>query len=269
MASYNKTVDFLAKDSLLTGNPAKKVKGSEIDTEFNNIATADADNVKSSALGSGVGTFLATPSSANLAAAVTGETGSGALVFATSPALVTPALGTPASGTLTNTTGLPVATGISGLGTGIATALAVNVGSAGAPVVLDGALGTPASGNLANCTGYPNAFTATFTSSAQTITSGGALSIAHGASAKPKIVVAYLVCQTDEQGYVAGDELFVNVGSDETYSLGHGFALTRSTTNLEIRFGSDANVFAMPNKTTGTRANLTNASWKIVFSAFF
>jgi hypothetical protein len=38
-----------------------------------------------SGLGTGVATFLATPSSANLAAAVTGETGSGALVFATSP----------------------------------------------------------------------------------------------------------------------------------------------------------------------------------------
>ena len=57
-----------------------------------------------SGLGSGVATFLATPSSANLAAAVTGETGSGALVFATSPTLVTPALGTPSSGTLTNCT---------------------------------------------------------------------------------------------------------------------------------------------------------------------
>lgn len=42
----------------------------------------------------------------------------------TSPTLTTPALGTPASGTLTNCTGLPVATGISGLGTGVATFLA-------------------------------------------------------------------------------------------------------------------------------------------------
>lgn len=50
-------------------------------------------------------TFLGTPSSANLAAAITDETGSGAAVFATSPTLVTPALGTPASGVLTNTTG--------------------------------------------------------------------------------------------------------------------------------------------------------------------
>jgi hypothetical protein len=46
-----------------------------------------------SGLGAGVATFLATPSSANLAAAVTGETGSGALVFATSPSLTTPTLG--------------------------------------------------------------------------------------------------------------------------------------------------------------------------------
>ena len=43
--------------------------------------------------------------SANLAAAITDETGSGALVFATSPTLVTPVLGTPTSGTLTNCTG--------------------------------------------------------------------------------------------------------------------------------------------------------------------
>ena len=106
-----------------------------------------------SGLGSGVATFLATPSSANLAAAVSDETGSGSLVFATSPTLTTPALGTPSSATLTNATGLPVATGISGLGTGVATALAVNIGTAGAPVVNGGALGTPSSGTVTNLTG--------------------------------------------------------------------------------------------------------------------
>lgn len=77
-----------------------------------------------SGLGTGVATFLATPSSANLAAALTDETGTGANVFATSPTLVTPLLGTPTSGTLTNCTGLPIASGVSGLGTGVATFLA-------------------------------------------------------------------------------------------------------------------------------------------------
>ena len=57
-----------------------------------------------SGLGSGVATFLATPSSTNLRSAVTDETGTGSLVFATSPTLVTPVLGTPTSGNLSNCT---------------------------------------------------------------------------------------------------------------------------------------------------------------------
>jgi hypothetical protein len=67
-----------------------------------------------SGLGAGVATWLATPSATNLATAVTGETGSGALVFATSPTLVTPALGTPTGVVLTNGTGLPLPTGVVG-----------------------------------------------------------------------------------------------------------------------------------------------------------
>jgi hypothetical protein len=77
-----------------------------------------------SGLGSNVAAFLATPSSDNLRAALTDETGTGAAVFATSPTLTTPNLGTPSAATLTNATGLPVATGISGLGAGVATFLA-------------------------------------------------------------------------------------------------------------------------------------------------
>ena len=40
MTDYTKSTNFASKDSLLSGNPLKIVKGSEIDTEFNNIATA-------------------------------------------------------------------------------------------------------------------------------------------------------------------------------------------------------------------------------------
>ena len=76
--------------------------GTKINTDLDTIdALFDAGPVLKvskggtgiSSLGTGIATFLGTPSSANLAAAVTGETGSGALVFATSPTLVTPTLG--------------------------------------------------------------------------------------------------------------------------------------------------------------------------------
>jgi hypothetical protein len=77
-----------------------------------------------SGLGTDVATFLATPSSANLASALTDETGTGAAVFANSPTLVTPALGTPSAVVLTNGTGLPISTGVSGLASNVATFLA-------------------------------------------------------------------------------------------------------------------------------------------------
>jgi len=48
MSNYTKTTNFATKDSLPSGNPAKIVKGTEIDTEFNNIAVASATKLNSS-----------------------------------------------------------------------------------------------------------------------------------------------------------------------------------------------------------------------------
>lgn len=68
---------------------------------------ADLDSWAGVTRASGFDTFAATPSSVNLKTLVTDETGSGALVFATSPTLVTPILGTPTSGALSNCTSYP------------------------------------------------------------------------------------------------------------------------------------------------------------------
>lgn len=112
--------------------------------------------------------------SAGTAIETVAKTGSGSVVCATSPTLVTPVLGTPSSGTLTSCTGLPISTGVSGLGSGVATALGTpslaNFNSmlsdadfatlAGSETLTNKtlvapALGTPASGALTNCTSIP------------------------------------------------------------------------------------------------------------------
>jgi hypothetical protein len=85
MSNYTKSTNFATKDTLTSGDPLKIVKGTEINTEFDNIATA----VNSKA-------DTASPT----------FTGTVTIPILSSPTLVTPALGTPSSGVLTNCTGV-------------------------------------------------------------------------------------------------------------------------------------------------------------------
>lgn len=81
MSDYTKSTDFASKDSLASGNAAKIVKGTEIDTEFNNIATAIATKAD-----------LASPGFSGSPTAPTQSTGDSSTKLATT-AFVAAALG--------------------------------------------------------------------------------------------------------------------------------------------------------------------------------
>jgi hypothetical protein len=114
-------------------------------------------------LGTGVATFLGTPSSANLASAVTDETGSGSLVFATLPTFGTTGIkfSGSTSGTTTVLSGatagtsvltLPVATDTL---VGKTTTDTLTNKTLTSPTLTTPVLGTPSSGTLTSCTGLP------------------------------------------------------------------------------------------------------------------
>jgi hypothetical protein len=148
-----------------------------------------------SGLGSGVATFLATPSSANLASAVTGETGSGALVFGTSPTLATPTLTSP---TMTAPVLGTVASGN------------ISACTSTSMVMVTPVLGTPTSGVLTNCTGSP-----TFTD----VKTSGLLATT---AAAPTIASAATIAPTTQIVFISGTAAVVTITAPAPISAGGG-----------------------------------------------
>ena len=230
-----------------------------------NVALSNVTGIDSD-----VATFLGTPSSANLAASIDDETGTGALVFANSPTLVTPALGTPASGTLTNCTGLPISSGVSGLAGNVATFLgtpsSANLASAvtdetgsgalvfaNSPTLVSPALGTPASGTLTNCTGLPMAGLSDLDADARTFL--GTPSSANLAAAVD-----------DETG--TGALVFANtptlvspvLGAATGTSIAVGAASTMDVTGLEVQGGVNAVGVITASSFSGDGSSLTGVT---------
>ena len=201
-------------------------------------------------------------------------TGSGTVVaLATSPTFTTPILGTPSSGTLTSCTGLPVGTGISGLGTGVATALAVAVGSAGAFVTFNGALGTPSSGVATNLTGTASglsiggnaatATTATTATIATTATNATNIAITDDTTTATSVYPTWVTTTTGNLPAKTSSTKLSFVPSTGTLSAtkfaGDGSALTGIVAGATITPTTSNSTYYLVG-TTLTSGNLTTAS---------
>jgi hypothetical protein len=247
--------------------------GTKINTDLDTIdALFDAGPVLKvskggtgiSSLGTGVATFLGTPSSANLAAAVTGETGTGALVFATSPTLVTPTLGvatgTSFQGIIGNVT--PAAGSFTTLGAS-STATLNTLSSSGA--TLTG--GTINGMTVGATTPSSGAFT--------TVTASTAIGTASGGTGLTSFTSSGVVYASSTSALATGSALYfsgANLGIGTTSPVNYGAAYPNLTINGSTTGVLDIQANGTTQLEISTGANLAQinavaASGVLVFSA--
>lgn len=118
--------------------------------------------------------------------------------------------------------------------------------------------------------GTNSAFTKSFTSSDQTITSGGTLTLAHGLGITPKLFQCYLKNVTSDLGYTTGDITPVNNNLNNDTGNGRGQVITSDATNIYITFGSvGGGSYLILNKSNGNGgASIVNSSWSFFIRAW-
>lgn len=102
-----------------------------------------------------------------------------------------------------------------------------------------------------------------YTSTEQTITSAGLLTLAHGLAAAPSLIQPHIVCKVADAGYAIGDKVIVTGAEHDSPS-----SIRFDATNCYVRFTSSASCFFIAHKTTGVRTGITNASWRLVLKAY-
>jgi hypothetical protein len=185
-----------------------------------------------SGMGSGVATFLATPSSANLRTAVTDETGTGALVFATSPSLVTPAIG---SG------GFTLAGSTSGSTSIVATAAASGVLTL--PAATDTLVGRATTDTLTN---------KTISGASNTLTS-----IGNGSLTNSSVTI-------NGSGVSLGGSIVITAVNPNALTIGTGLSGTSYSGSAAVTI---ANTGVLTLATSGTGISVNAATGAITFTS--